>query len=196
MRVERVRADPCGLARRWLLAPGLAVALVALEKWASQRISTARVDWPGLFIISGHRSAPVVGAFAPDAPAAAQSLHIQCPSLAVDLRVGNAPASFTPIELWTALGLQWERQGGRWGGRFEPPDPNHFDLGQGFDPSRTSVRTVPVQRGFDQGPGTGIQGPTVTFPGPQNPLLPVCPFFPALSRVPCRFNPADPHNFR
>jgi len=139
MRVERITSDPCGLARRWILEPLLAQNLVLLDQWASERLSSPRIRWPGLFIISGHRTTPLVPAFAPDAPAATQSLHLECPSLAADLRVGNAPASFTPIELWTALGLQWERQGGRWGGRFLPVDPNHFDLGQGFDPTRTTL---------------------------------------------------------
>lgn len=52
---------------------------------------------------------------------------MECPALAADLRVGNAPASLTPPTVWTAIGVLWEELGGRWGGRFDPPDWNHFD---------------------------------------------------------------------
>lgn len=51
-----------------------------------------------------------------------------CPSLAADLRVGNQPASLTPPTVWTVYGTLWESMGGRWGGRFTPPDWNHFDI--------------------------------------------------------------------
>lgn len=71
-----------------------------------------------------------------DSPVARRSLHIATragvpASLAVDLRVGNQPASTTPVEIWTWLGQIWERitPGGRWGGGFQAPDVNHFDLG-------------------------------------------------------------------
>lgn len=194
MRVERISSDPCGLARRWLLDPQLATDLVRLDRWASERISTARVGWPGLFIISGHRTTPLVPALSPDAPAATQSLHLLCPSLAADLRVGNAPASFTPLELWTALGLQWERQGGRWGGRFEPSDPNHFDIGQGFDPSRTTLDVQPPMV-------TGIcpvgADRLATWLADRRPVcLPRrnAAGFQQLTPFPCKFNPMDPDN--
>ena len=49
--------------------------------------------------------------------------------MAADLRVGNAPASTTDPSVWAFLGTRWEAMGGRWGGRFDPPDWNHFDLG-------------------------------------------------------------------
>lgn len=52
-------------------------------------------------------------------------------ALAVDLRVGNQPASVTPVEIFGALGSLWKAivPGGRWGGDFDPPDVNHFDMG-------------------------------------------------------------------
>lgn len=53
---------------------------------------------------------------------------MECPALAADLRVGNAPASLTDPSVWTAVGVIWEELGGRWGGRFRPPDWNHFDI--------------------------------------------------------------------
>jgi len=117
--------------------------LLALDAWACTTLAERRVRWPGLYIISGHRSAPVVGAFSPTTAAATASRHLFLPSLAADLRVGNAPASVTPLELWTFLGLHWERIGGRWGGRFDPPDPNHFDIdpllaGRGLELPRAS----------------------------------------------------------
>jgi len=70
----------------------------------------------------------MVPALNPQAEAAVQSRHLYCPALAVDLRVGNQPASLTPPTVWAALGVPWETMGGRWGGRFDPPDYNHFDI--------------------------------------------------------------------
>ena len=71
-----------------------------------------------------------------DSPVARRSLHMatrvgQPASLAVDLRVGNQPASTTPLEIWSWLGTIWKRvaPGGRWGGDFAARDVNHFDLG-------------------------------------------------------------------
>ena len=128
MFTEPISADPCGVVRRWDLDTTLASMLLALDAWACETFSEQRVRWPGLYIISGHRSAPLVGAFNPTQAAATRSRHLFLPSLAADLRVGNAPASATPFEVWTFLGLRWEQQGGRWGGRFTPPDPNHFDI--------------------------------------------------------------------
>lgn len=102
--------------------------LADLDTWATQNLSPDGLRWPGIYVISGHRRAPVSSAFDPDAPPAEKSRHLRCPSLAVDLRVGNAPASLTPFTVWAALGSRWESQQGRWGGRFQPPDPNHFDI--------------------------------------------------------------------
>ncbi len=137
MFTEPISADPCGVVRRWNLDTTLASMLLDLDFWACRQIEkeversplpSRRFRWPGLWIKSGHRSQPVVSAFHPTAPAATKSRHLFKPSLAADLRVGNVAASETPIEIWTFLGLQWERQGGRWGGRFSLPDPNHFDI--------------------------------------------------------------------
>lgn len=82
----------------------------------------------GLWIISGARTDPVEPSLNPSQPAARRSLHLYVPALAADLRVGNVPASLTDPSVWTFLGQIWERLGGRWGGRFNPPDWNHFDL--------------------------------------------------------------------
>lgn len=64
----------------------------------------------------------------PGEPPATASLHLRSPALAADLRVGNQPASLTPPTVWASLGSRWEQLGGRWGGRFTPPDYNHFDF--------------------------------------------------------------------
>lgn len=136
MRSERVTHDVCGLARRWVLEPALVRMLVALEAWASETLSSGRLRWPGLRIISGRRNEPVVPALNPSQPPATESRHLTCPSLAVDLRVGLSPASVTPPEVWTALGRKWTELGGRWGGDFDPPDWNHFDI----DPSLADRR--------------------------------------------------------
>jgi len=99
--------------------------LVRLDDQARRAFSAEGIRWPGLFIISGFRSLGLQIDINPLAPA---SLHTRCPALAVDLRVGDLPASLTPPEFWAFLGSRWETMGGRWGGRFTPPDPNHFDL--------------------------------------------------------------------
>ena len=134
---EIIGIDPCGMVRRWSLSPVLASMLVALDGWACRTfdrelakagLSAPWFRWPGLRIISGYRARPLVAAFNPAQKAAQKSRHRRQPSLAADLRVGDTPATVTPREVWTFLGLQWERQGGRWGGRFDPPDPNHFDI--------------------------------------------------------------------
>jgi len=144
---EEVSRDPCGMVRRWALSPLLASMLVDLDGWAcrtfDQELKRAGLSapwfrWPGLFIVSGYRREPVVSAFQPTLPAAKKSRHRRLPSLAADLRVGHVKATQTPIEVWTFLGLHWERQGGRWGGNFRKPDPNHFDIdpllvGEGLD---------------------------------------------------------------
>jgi len=120
--------DSCGLQRRWTLDPTLADMLVDLDEWARRTFAAARFRWPGLFIISGYRSAGLQAELNPLAPA---SLHTRCPSLAADLRVGDVPASITTPEFWAVLGQRWRQMGGRWGGDFLPPegpDYNHFDL--------------------------------------------------------------------
>ena len=99
--------------------------LVALDRRAAETVSSQGFRWPGLSIISGYRSPFLQLEINPTAP---NSLHTVCPSLAADLRVGDFPASVTPPALWELLGRIWSSLGGRWGGRFAPPDLNHFDL--------------------------------------------------------------------
>ena len=124
-RSERIPDDACGLSRRWILDPTLAGMLVRLDQWAAGEFSASGLRWPGLFVISGYRSPLLQADVNPLAPA---SLHTRCPSLAADLRVGDIPASLTGVETWAFLASHWFTLGGRWGGRFTPPDNNHFDL--------------------------------------------------------------------
>jgi len=113
---------------------------------AAARVGTTRLrlEWPGLVIISGARSRPLVSELNPTAPPAELSLHIECPALAVDLRVGAEAASSTPVEVWAWLGLQWKKMGNRWGGDFGPgginrAEANHFDLGRAPRVDRTTI---------------------------------------------------------
>jgi len=133
---EPLSDDWCSLADRWLLDPQLAEDLVLLDRWASAELSAKGIRWPGMFIISGHRSPELQLIVNPAAP---RSLHTYCPSLAADLRVGDKPASATPASTWFWLGQRWEFIGHRWGGRFRPPDLNHFDLGRAFDGSTSDT---------------------------------------------------------
>ena len=125
MSSSRVGSDACGLSRRWVLDFTLAGMLIQLDQVAAREISAAGFRWPGLFVISGHRSQSLQALVNPLAP---RSLHTRCPSLAADLRVGDLPASVTPPALWAQLGRIWGTLGGRWGGHFPTPDLNHFDL--------------------------------------------------------------------
>ena len=121
---SRVGTDACRLSRRWILDPTLAEMLVELDGRAAQEFSAEGFRWPGLSVISGYRSGALQAVINPAAP---KSLHTRCPSLAADLRVGDMAASLTPFALWAKLGRIWSSLGGRWGGFFSPPDPNHFD---------------------------------------------------------------------
>ena len=125
---EPITDDPCRLQRRFLISPTVAHMLVRLESRAQQEFSAEGLRWPGLFVISGHRSVAIRSAFNPAEPAAEESYHKRCPALAADLRVGDLPASATPFATWAFLGGIWKWLGGRWGGDFTPPDPNHFDF--------------------------------------------------------------------
>ena len=99
--------------------------LVSLEARAAAIFSAEGLRWPGIFIISGYRSQALQARVNPLVP---KSLHTECPSLAVDLRVGDTPASTTAVEVWAFLGTLWKALGGRWGGDFRPePDFNHFE---------------------------------------------------------------------
>ena len=117
---QRVSADSArGLARRWLLDPCLAEAVVLAEE-ILQRATSTGVCWPGLFVISGHRTAAEQTRVNPTQP---NSLHRRCPSLAVDLRVGDIAASLTPLPIWQEVAFVFESLGVLWGG---PTDQNHF----------------------------------------------------------------------
>jgi len=120
---SRVGRDPCSIADRWDLDLTLADRLVRLDS-AMEAAFEDTFGWPGLFIISGQRSAALNRAVG----GAADSRHLACPSLAVDLRVGTVEGIESP-EIWAILGGQWRIMGGRWGGTFREPDLNHFDLG-------------------------------------------------------------------
>ena len=123
---ERVsNSDECSLSRRWRIHPLVARDLGLLDRWAADVFSAEGLRWPGVFIISGYRSPSFQARLNPAVP---QSLHTRCPALAVDLRLGDLPASTTTIDLWRFLGTRWKALGGRWGGDFSPIDPNHFDL--------------------------------------------------------------------
>ena len=111
-----------------MLSPELGSMLVGLDSWAHIQMAAAGLPWPGLWIQSGHRSQMKQEEVNPDAP---NSLHTRCPSLAVDLRIGNVHASISSDEIWQWLGARWKIMGGRWGGDFQEPDLNHFDLGIG-----------------------------------------------------------------
>ena len=99
--------------------------LLRLDDRARSLLAAEGIRFPGLFVISGFRSSSLQDQLNPSAP---RSFHTRCPALAADLRVGDVPASVTPFEVWAFLGGIWKLMGGRWGGDFNPPDPNHFDL--------------------------------------------------------------------
>jgi len=117
------------LSRRWSIHVDLAVAIIELDARAADEFSAAGLRWPGLFIISGHRSPELQDKVNPSAP---NSRHVLCPALAADLRVGDQPASITDPSIWGFLGRIWQRMGHRWGGVFRPPDFNHFDIDPAF----------------------------------------------------------------
>jgi len=134
MLAQRLSDDTCLLSRRWILDPHLVSLLQDLDRWADQQIARTGLRWPGLYIISGHRTQEVQADVNPDAPA---SLHTRCPSLAADLRVGSVP-NIPADSIWELLGGRWKLMGGRWGGDFSPgkditgvnrQEQNHFDLG-------------------------------------------------------------------
>lgn len=108
--------------------------LIALDTEAARIFSAEGLRWPGAYVISGYRSRWVQAQVNPNIPPT-KSLHNRCPSMAADLRVGDQPASTTPVEVWRFLGTIWKSMGGRWGGDFgagfaggPTPDLNHFEL--------------------------------------------------------------------
>ncbi|GAI40037.1 unnamed protein product [marine sediment metagenome] len=99
--------------------------VVDLNQWALAEFSSQGLRWPGLWVISGYRSEQ---SQTEENPLVPDSLHRACPSLAVDLRVGDLPATVTQPVVWGWLGTKWKTWGGRWGGDFSERDYNHFDL--------------------------------------------------------------------
>ncbi len=97
--------------------------VVQLDALVATRFAGQGLRFPGLFIISGFRSKTTQAQINPSVP---DSLHSQCPALAVDLRVGDVPATTTPASIWGVVGRAWKELGGSWGGDFSPPDFNHF----------------------------------------------------------------------
>lgn len=121
--------DECATATRWSIDEQLAIRLHTLEEWARSNLGTDDLPWPGIYIISGFRTRTEQEQLNPFAPS---SQHVRCPALAVDIRVGTLPASLTDLTVFAALGVAWEALGGRWGGRFRDPDPNHFGTEEGL----------------------------------------------------------------
>jgi len=118
---ERIRPG-CGPPNRWKLDAALWSMLLRLDVLAQERFEEEFIPYPGLWIVSGHRSRDrneQVGG-APD------SRHLDCPSTAVDLRFGSVAGVSAPA-IWAWFGANWKWLGGRWGGDFG--DDNHFDLG-------------------------------------------------------------------
>ena len=107
---------------KWKLDPTLWRMLSSMDDWASDEFEIRRIPYPGLWILSGHRSEAEnerVGGV-PD------SRHLNCPSTAADLRFGSV-AGISAQAIWMWFGARWKWLGGRWGGDFG--DDNHFDLG-------------------------------------------------------------------
>ena len=137
MRSEALEhADADSLVGRWGLRRDTAMAVLETDRIVRCWMAACGVRWPGLYIISGYRTRPVESSLSPDRTPARRSLHMarqlgQPASLAVDLRVGNLPASTTPDEIWGLVASAWKlaAPGGRWGGEFTDPDVNHFDMG-------------------------------------------------------------------
>ncbi len=149
---EAVNGAVDRISRRWSLDCGLASSLVRLDEfgrsiWEELRNSSPFMrspalsrftEWPGLYIISGYRDSRVDTG---RAPSASNSLHRRCPSLAADLRLGNASACLTGPPIWATFGARWKLLGVgyRWGGDFDcsptcpclgwERDYNHFDVG-------------------------------------------------------------------
>ena len=72
-----------------------------------------------------YRDPRVHGAFGkPGGYGAAKSFHKR--RLALDLNLFKAGKLITTTEGHRPLGEWWERHGGTWGGRFAPPDGNHY----------------------------------------------------------------------
>lgn len=94
----------------------------ALRPWVRWFVDFLRAAGVPVVVISGRRSVEHnerVGG-------APNSWHLD--GLAFDLWIPGRRVSDDP-DLWSEIGQVWESLGGRWGGRFTRPDPNHFDVG-------------------------------------------------------------------
>jgi len=125
---SRVPNDPSGWSGYWGLDCELEQKLSQMQQWWTSIRTGISVrgfrTFPPFFIISGFRTEQ----HNREIGGAPNSRHIQCPSTAADLRVGNI-SGVESDEIWAMLGGWWRLHGGRWGGTFSTPDPNHFDLG-------------------------------------------------------------------
>lgn len=86
-------------------------------------VNAARAAGVPLVVISGRRSA----AANREVGGAERSLHLY--GYAIDVQVLGWRVDQIPLWWWESLGIFWESMNGRWGGRFNPPDVNHFDAG-------------------------------------------------------------------
>jgi len=129
--------EACRVANRWTLDATLAEMLVRMVGELSLRFAPPRFRGisiaPTVVIISGYRSQERQAGLN---PAVTRSCHVQCPSMAVDLRLGTT-AGIIGDEVYSIYGVYWQTLGGRWGGNFahagpemiNPAEKFHFDLG-------------------------------------------------------------------
>lgn len=97
----------------------------ALQPYVAYFVNAVRAAGVPLVLISGRRSAVTNR----EVGGAERSLHLY--GWAFDVQVLGYRREQLPFEWWEQLGAFWEGMGGRWGGRFDPPDVNHFDGGAG-----------------------------------------------------------------
>jgi len=121
---EEIDLNARGLSRRWGISTGLACHLVLVAALAKGLAAAEGFRWPGLYIISGYRTAAQQREVNPSFPA---SKHTRCPALAADLRIGDYPASVTPVEIWAFVGRLWRDTGGIWRGDTIDDERNHFE---------------------------------------------------------------------
>lgn len=95
----------------------------ALQPHAAYFVNAVRAAGIPLVLISGRRSA----AANREVGGAERSFHLF--GHAFDVQVLGYRREEIPYEWWEILGRFWEAMGGRWGGRFESLDVNHFDSG-------------------------------------------------------------------
>lgn len=129
--------EACRLSSRWVLDSRLAEMLAAMvgnlsARFAAPRLRSVSIA-PKVVIISGYRSQARQAGLN---PTVTRSCHVQCPSMAVDLRLGTMPGLIGD-EIYSIYGVYWQTLGGRWGGNFShagpelinPSEKFHFDLG-------------------------------------------------------------------